>query len=161
MKVTCTVKLVSSAKRVHWRLTHRQRTVAHGIFRVRHGRVELPVSRLASLHHGRYVLRFGDRPPAAPRYLDLEIPHRFMLQIRTRAGTWLEEAVSTAERTHRLEDGSYTVGTGGVGIMFRCIEGTADGFVHVDGGGRRFDYRLLPIKPDGTIELPEGGTLYP
>ena len=64
-KVKCKVKLVSSAKRVHWRLVHEERTVAHGISRVREGKVVLPVSRLATLHPGRYVLRVGGRPAAA------------------------------------------------------------------------------------------------
>ena len=84
-----------------------------------------------------------------------------MLQVKTRDGSWLEEAVCLSENAGRLEDGSYAVNTGGVGIMFRCVEKHGDHFVHVDGGGRRFEYRLLAVEPDGRIELPEGGTLYP
>ena len=84
-----------------------------------------------------------------------------MLQTRPAGGQWIEEAVCLAEHAGRLEDGSYAIGTGGIGIMLRCIEKHADHFVHVDGGGRRFEYRLLAIEPDGRIELPEGGVLLP
>lgn len=84
-----------------------------------------------------------------------------MLQVRGANGDWIEEAVCLAENASRLADGSYAVGTRGVGIMFRCVEKHAGHFVHIDGGGNRFVYRLLPIEPDGRIELPEGGTLYP
>lgn len=84
-----------------------------------------------------------------------------MLQFRTAQGDWMEEAVCLAANANRLEDGSYAVGTDGVGIMLRCIENRSDHFVHVDGGGRRCEYRLLPIEADGRIELPEGGFLLP
>lgn len=101
-------------------------------------------------------------PPAGhDRFLDLDLPEHFMLQFRTKSGGWMEEAVCLAEHAKRLDDGSYAVGTDGIGIMFRCIEHRDGSFIHVDGGGRRFEYRLLPIPPDGIIELPEGGQLLP
>lgn len=110
---------------------------------------------------GRYM-SIGPLPPAGTsRFLDLDLPERFMLQVRTSAGEWLEEAVCLSANAGRLDDGSYAIGTGGVGIMLRCVEKHADHFVHVDGGGRRFQYRLLPIEGDGRIQLPEGGALYP
>jgi hypothetical protein len=42
-----------------------------------------------------------------------------------------------------------------------CVEHHDGHFVHVDGTGERFRYRLLPIPPNGVIELPEGGKLHP
>lgn len=95
------------------------------------------------------------------RYLDLDLPERFMLQFRTQGGDWMEEAVCLAAHANRLEDGSYAIGTDGTGIMIRCVEKHRDHIVHVDGTGERFEYRLLAVEPDGRIPLPEGGELLP
>ena len=84
-----------------------------------------------------------------------------MLQVEARPGRWLEEAVCLRRYFNHLSDGSYCGSAGGSPIWFRCVERHADHFVHVDGGGRQFKYRLLPIGPDGVIELPEGGRLHP
>lgn len=75
----------------------------------------------------------------------------------------MEEAVCRADYFQRLADGSYAgaLPEGASAIYFRCVEKHDGYFVHVDGSGRRFDYRLLPIEPDGRIELPEGGVLLP
>lgn len=89
------------------------------------------------------------------------MPSHFMFQFQTKRGTWMEEAVCRAKHFNRLEDGSYVGDAGGSPIWFRCVERHDDHFVHVDGGGRRFRYRLLPVEEDGTIKLPEGGVLYP
>jgi len=100
-------------------------------------------------------------PPGQDRFLDVELPEHFMFQAQVRGGAWLEEAVCLARHFNRLPDGSYCGNAGGSPIWFRCVEHRDNYFVHVDGGGRRFNYRLLPIPPDGVIELPEGGKLYP
>ncbi len=95
------------------------------------------------------------------QYLDLDLPERFMLQIKTERGEWWEQAVCRPEQFARDEDGSYVCTTLGSPIWLRCVEKHRDHFVHVDGGGERFEYRLLRIEPDGRIPLPEGGEILP
>lgn len=96
------------------------------------------------------------------RYLDLDLPEHFMLQIKTEHGEWWEQAICLAERFSRDEEGAYGCLGQGSPIIFRCVEKIDDvHFVHQDGGGDRFEYRLLKIEPDGRIPLPEGGALLP
>lgn len=95
------------------------------------------------------------------RYLDLDLPEHFMFQIKTERGEWWEQAVCSADQFARNDDGSYLCTMLGSPIWFRCIERHRDHFVHVDGGGHRFEYRLLRIEPDGRIPLPEGGEILP
>jgi hypothetical protein len=73
------------------------------------------------------------------------MPERFDLQFETPNGRWMSEAVSGRDRFARLEDGSYINGDGGSGLWIRCIEMRSDYFVHVDGGGNRYKYRLVPL----------------
>jgi len=62
-KVTCKVKLAKpkSSASVAWRLTRRQRTVAHGVARARNGRVRLDLPHAGRLPPGRYVLHLAGR----------------------------------------------------------------------------------------------------
>jgi hypothetical protein len=62
-KVTCKVKLVKpkSSASVAWRLTRRQRTVAHGVARARNGRISLALPGVDRLPPGRYVLHLAGR----------------------------------------------------------------------------------------------------
>ena len=63
VKVTCKVILVkkTSKARIHWRLLRRGHTVAHGVARAKHGRLQLRLSNLAHLRRGRYTLRIAGR----------------------------------------------------------------------------------------------------
>lgn len=60
-KVTCKVKLAKpkSSASVAWRLTRRQRTVAHGVARARNGRIRLDLPGANRLPPGRYVLHLA------------------------------------------------------------------------------------------------------
>ncbi len=62
-KVTCKVKLAKpkSSASVAWRLTRRQRTVAHGVARARSGRIRLDLPGADRLPPGRYVLHLAGR----------------------------------------------------------------------------------------------------
>jgi len=77
-------------------------------------------------------------------YLPLEMSERFEFQFFER-GVWMGEAQCLARDFTRNEDGSYVGSAGGSPIWFRCVEKRDDGFIHVDGTGRRFIYRLLPL----------------
>lgn len=95
------------------------------------------------------------------RYLDLDLPEHFMLQIKTEQGEWWEQAVCRADQFARLDDDTYICRSVGSPIWLRCVEKHRDHIVHVDGTGKRFEYRLLAVEPDGRITLPEGGELLP
>ncbi len=83
------------------------------------------------------------------RYLDVEMPERFVLQFRTNGDEWMDEASCREEEFERLEDGSYVSTPGGSIVWIRCVEHLDDGLVHVDGGGEdRFVYRLVPLPED-------------
>src|SRR5205807_9247981 len=47
--------------RIHWRLLRRGHTVAHGVARAQHGRLQLRLSNLGHLRRGRYTLRIAGR----------------------------------------------------------------------------------------------------
>ncbi len=61
VRVTCKVKLAKkkSSALIRWRLTRRQRTVAHGVARARNGRVRLDLPGADRLCPGRYVLHLA------------------------------------------------------------------------------------------------------
>jgi hypothetical protein len=73
------------------------------------------------------------------------MPDRFELQVQLDDGEWLTEAVAAAADFYRLQDGSYICSSGASGLWIRCIECHEDYFIHVDGGGDRFRYRLLDV----------------
>ncbi|MFN8113180.1 MAG: hypothetical protein U0R51_08265 [Solirubrobacterales bacterium] len=81
------------------------------------------------------------------QYRDVEMPDQFLLEFRTDDGTWIEEARCRRDEFVRLDDGAYICSSGGSGTWIRCVEYLDEGFVHVDGGGDRFVYRLVPLPP--------------
>lgn len=84
-------------------------------------------------------------------YLELHLPEWFEFQFQTERGVWMGETRCLASHFVRNQDGSYVGSAGGSPIWFRCVERHVDHFVHVDGTGRRFRYRLLalPSEPEG------------
>lgn len=81
------------------------------------------------------------------RYLDLDMPEHFLLEVRADDGTWIEEARCRRTEFERLDDGAFICSSGGSATWIRCLEHLDNGFVHVDGGGNRFVYRLVPLPP--------------
>lgn len=84
------------------------------------------------------------------RFLEVDMPERFELQFLHEDGTWWGEAICLRRRFERLEDGSYICSEFSSGLWIRCVEQHPDHFIHVDGGGERFRYRLvaLPMPDD-------------
>ena len=83
-------------------------------------------------------------PESEPTYLRVDFPDRFELQVFEK-GRWWGQAQSSPEYFRRNPDGSYICSGWGSPIHIRCVERHDDYFVHVDGGGRRFRYRLVPL----------------
>ena len=84
-------------------------------------------------------------PPGHDRYLEIAMPEHFLLEFQAEDGTWIEEAHCLSREVERLEDGSYICSSGGSATWIRCVDHRGDHFVHVDGGGERHRYRLVPL----------------
>jgi hypothetical protein len=82
-----------------------------------------------------------------PRYLELDLPERFELQVQEAYGNFETFVVAGADDFERQTDGSYVCSNGGTLIFLRAVEVHDDHFVHVDGDGqgRGFSYRLVPF----------------
>src|SRR5512139_2791662 len=82
------------------------------------------------------------------RYLPVEMPDRFELQVQAEHGDWIGEAICLRRRFERLEDGSYICSEFSSGLWIRCIAHHDGYFEHVDGGGEGVvhRYRLVPLR---------------
>ncbi|UJA20471.1 hypothetical protein HJD18_09805 [Thermoleophilia bacterium SCSIO 60948] len=60
-------------------------------------------------------------------------------------GAWWGEARCLAADFHRNDDGSYVASTPGSPIIFRCIALGPGWFIHADGGGQLYTYRLVDL----------------
>lgn len=88
--------------------------------------------------------------PQDRRYLALDLPATFTLEIRSEAGIWSEWGVYRAEDFVRLDDGSYVCeGHGGSPTWLRCIARRYGSFEHMDGGGLIHAYRIVAVDIDG------------
>ncbi len=89
------------------------------------------------------------RDPGPP-YLEIDLPEWFEFQFFEN-GTWFGEARCLAEDFTRMDNGGYVGSAGGSPIYFRCVAKNPDHFIHADGGGSLFVYRLLPLPDDPEI----------
>lgn len=86
------------------------------------------------------------KPPAGhDRFLDVELPEHFVVEVVTDGGEWLGGNGYLAQDCRRLDDGSYACGHrfGGSPQWIRCVAHLPDSFIHLDGGGRAWRYRLV------------------
>ncbi len=60
-------------------------------------------------------------PPGRDRFLDLELPERFVLQFETPDGTWMDEAVCLQRQFVRNADGSYLCTSSSSALWIRCV----------------------------------------
>lgn len=72
------------------------------------------------------------------------MPERFLLQVLSEDGDWVDEAICLARRFERLADGSYICSEFSSGLWIRCIERHQDRIVHVDCGRGA---PLVPVPP--------------
>lgn len=84
------------------------------------------------------------------RYLELDFPERFDLQVEEE-GSWFSIVAAGADEFEHQPDGSYVCSPGYTLVFLRCIEKHEDHFIHVDGDGkgRRFKYRLVALPRRG------------
>jgi hypothetical protein len=83
-------------------------------------------------------------PPISRRYLELQLPERFELQVLGPRGTWIEEGVFAPSQFSRQPNGSYLGSADGSPTWLRCVTRHDGYFVHQDGGGHLFAYRIVP-----------------
>jgi hypothetical protein len=88
----------------------------------------------------------GDQDRVERRYLEVEMPDRFVLEFQRPDGDWMDEAFCSPQDFVRNDDGSYLCSDGGTGLWIRAVHIDSDGVIdHVDGGGGHHRYRLLPL----------------
>lgn len=75
----------------------------------------------------------------------MELPEHFVVEVVMDAGGWLAGNGYLREDCERREDGSYACGSrsGGSPQWIRCVAHLPDSFIHLDGGGRPWRYRLV------------------
>ncbi len=79
------------------------------------------------------------------RYLDLDLPPLFALEIGPAGEEW---GLFAADWFGREDDGSYVcAGHGGSPVYLRAVARDGQRFTHVDGGGRKHAYRLRIVDP--------------
>jgi hypothetical protein len=83
----------------------------------------------------------------ARRFLEVEMPARFVLEVETSSGSWIDYGLFAAETFARLEDGAYVcAGHGGSPLLLRCVA-ESDGVLEcLDGAGQPVRYRLAPAE---------------
>lgn len=80
------------------------------------------------------------------RFLDVDMPPQFILEVRDAGGRWIDWGRFDRELFGRLDDGSYVcAGHGGSPLFLRCTEQRGNEIECVDGGGELHIYRLAPV----------------
>jgi hypothetical protein len=92
-------------------------------------------------------------PTGHDRFLAVEFPDHFVVESVSDSGHWIDGNGYLGQDCKHLEDGSYVCGHrgGGSPLQIRCIAYLPDSFIHLDGGGRPFRYRLVAqpmLEPD-------------
>lgn len=90
-----------------------------------------------------------------PCYRNVSLPDWFALESRRPDGSWADEAFCTRDLFARQRDGSYLNSDGGSGLWIRAEQVASNGEItHVDGGGTRFRYRLVPLPSPRYPNIP-------
>jgi hypothetical protein len=83
------------------------------------------------------------------RFLDIDMPDEFVLEIRADDGQWIEHAFYSSDLFGRNDDGTYVcAGQGGSPMFLRCVRQRGQYIDVLDGGGFGYTYRLIPIPSD-------------
>src|SRR5713101_182120 len=96
----------------------------------------------------------GAIPPPPHRYLDVDLPERFVLEVQDGEGGWVDYGLYHADRLVRCDDGSYFCQPGaGSPIYLRCLDQHGDVIHVVDGVGEHFLYELVQDRPGRAAAL--------
>jgi hypothetical protein len=89
--------------------------------------------------------RSAGMPRRRRRYIDVEMPERFVLEVLTPQGEWLDWGLYDSSSFVRLRDGTYLSATEGSPLYLRCLRQDGSVSYVMDGGGNPFTYRLVPF----------------
>ena len=91
-------------------------------------------------------------PIGRDRFLEVELPEHFVVEVVMDNGGWRGGNSYLQEDCEQLDDGSYICGGRGGGSpqALRCIAHLPDSFIHLDGGGRPWRYRLAAVVDEST-----------
>jgi hypothetical protein len=84
-----------------------------------------------------------------PRYRDIDMPERFVLECLTDTGAWIDWGLYHAEAFERDDDGTYVFGGDGSPLYLRCLRQDGCVIYVVDGAGDPYTYRLVPFPGGG------------
>jgi ribosomal protein S27E len=83
-------------------------------------------------------------------FLEVRLPEHFIVEAIAGNGKWLAANSYLREDCERQADGSYVCGGRGGGSpqWIRCVAHLPDSFIHLDGGGRPWRYRLTAVEDE-------------
>jgi hypothetical protein len=84
-----------------------------------------------------------------PRYRDIDMPERFVLECLTDTGAWIDWDLYHAEAFQRDDDGTYVFGGDGSPLYLRCLRQDGCVIYVVDGAGDPYTYRLVTFPGGG------------
>ncbi len=80
----------------------------------------------------------------APKFIDIAMPERFVLEVPTYEGGWIDHGLFRAADFDRLDDGAYLcAGHGGSPLYLRCLEQRGHELDVLDGQDDAYTYRLV------------------
>ena len=80
----------------------------------------------------------------APKFIDIAMPERFVLEVPTDEGGWIDHGLFRAADFDRLDDGAYLCAEhGGSPVFMRCIEQRGPELDVLDYANNVFTYRLV------------------
>lgn len=83
------------------------------------------------------------------KYLDIDMPERFVLECLTETGTWIDWGLYDAKAFERRDDGTYVSGSDSSPLFLRCLRQDGCVIYVVDGAGDPYTYRLVPFPSGG------------
>jgi 5'-deoxynucleotidase YfbR-like HD superfamily hydrolase len=95
--------------------------------------------------------------PADQKFVEVDLPDRFVVEVPSRDGGWIDYGKFARDRFSRLEDGSYLcAGEGWSPFYLRCVARHGPLLVVLDGSGERFVYRIRTIGGSYVLDTASG-----
>ena len=89
------------------------------------------------------------------RYRPIDMPDRFVLEVLTDEGEWIDSGLYAAADFAVSDDGAYVCQGAGSPMWLRCLRQDNAVVYVVDGGGDPYVYRLVPF-PSDRYRIGEG-----
>ena len=87
------------------------------------------------------------------RFLPLDLPERFVVEVPDGEGGWTDYGLYDAAKFERLENGALVcTGWGPTPFYLRCIRQEGNVIDVLDGVGEQYTYRIVPFPGGGYSE---------